>query len=310
MRRTMLGLALGLVACGAASAQSSRLLLETQQSYDSDDLRSHGYWLGAEQKLASPGRDGRWAVAAGTRRFESAQAAEDFTALRGEYLETFPARTQLHLKAQKLWGDPWSPALGSVAVTQPVGERWSAELSAERDLVDTVVAIRNQNLVDTLGASVDYRFAGDWTAVLGGNSQRLADGNRRKGRVARLVFAPEAADWFAAQLRARRIDSEFRGAGYFSPNRLEEAQLLVRVGGGVWHDRFNVSLQAGGGRQRVDGVSGDRIYSAELRARGWLTGAAGLELLAGCSNVGDLNRVSAGSGYRYCGGTLSLIRAF
>jgi hypothetical protein len=294
------------VALGGAP---DRARLELQGSEDSDDARQQAYLAELLGPLPFGGTQAQWGLGGGYRLIDDPVGREAFTRARG-FAALEPAEhTRLQARTELLDGDDWSPVLGGASLGQRFSSSWAGEISVDRELVDTVTAVRERNLVTTWAGSLDYAWSPSWTVVVGANTQDLRDGNERHGRSLRLAWAPPQADW-NLQLRLRRIDSAFRGNGYFSPRRLEDALLT-----GTWHqplagDRYLLTLRAGAGLQRIDRGDDEALYLAELRGRGWFSPHYGFEARASCSNTGGFNAGPAGDGYRYCDAVVSLIAAW
>ncbi|HEX4895807.1 MAG TPA: hypothetical protein VFV11_05695 [Solimonas sp.] len=291
-----------------AAAGGSRSYTELFYSEDNEDLSQRSWLLGHEFRPDGP-EGPRASLAAGQRRYADATRDRDFDTVRAQ-LDLQPAAgTELRTRLQPLWGWDWSPVLGSVSLAQTLGRPWRLELSAERELVDSLDGLDAHLAADTYALAVDRRLGEDWTLVAGGSYQDVDDGNQRQGRLLRLIWNPGQSAG-SLQLRARRLDSEFRSSAYFSPRRLEEALLLGQWRQPLFGGKALLSLQAGGGQQWLEGGDGEALYQGELRLRGWLDDRWGLESRVSCSNTGGFGSDAAGSGYRYCEGLLSLLRAW
>lgn len=299
-----------LIAPVVAGGYEYRVLGEVHASDDTDDQSQQGYYAGYQRALPRLGTDGSAAAWLGWRHLKSPEGDEDFSAMRFD-LETQPTDvTRIKLRLNPMFGSDWSPLLLGGSASWKPNATWYFEAFADRDLVDTVQAVRDENHLDTYGLSGDYRLGGPFTAIVSVFGQSFDDGNERLGRVFRLDYASEAWSGFGAQLRARRIDADERGIGYFSPRRLEEADLQLRYVVPLLDERWQLALRASGGRQRVDTQGGETIYGADLGLRGWFTDHYGLEARAQCSNTGSLSGDAADGSYRYCAATLNLIASW
>jgi hypothetical protein len=293
----------------AQAGAPDRVRLDVHASGDSDDARQQAYAATVLGPLPFGGEAAQWGLGAGYRHLDDPVGSEAFTRARG-YAAFAPATsTRVEARAEALYGDGWSPLIGGVNLRQQLAPRWSGEVAFDRELVDTVTAVRARNLVSTWAGSLDYLLAPAWTVAVGANIQDLKDGNERDGRSLRLVWAPPEADW-NLQLRLRRIDSAFRGVGYFSPRRLEDGLLTGTIHRPIASDRYLLSLRLGAGAQRIDSGDEEALYLAELRGRGWFDDHFGFEARASCTNSGGFNTGPAGDGYRYCEALLSLIAAW
>lgn len=302
-----------LLLCGwvgaALAGAPDRARLDLQTSEDSDRAHQQAYLAELLGPLPFGGAQAQWAVGGGYRLIDDAVGREAFTRARASVALEPSEHTRLQARTELLDGDDWSPVLGGASLGRRFSSHWSGEVSVDRELVDTVTAVRARNLVTTWAGSLDYAWSPSWTIVVAANVQDLRDSNERHGRSLRLVWAPPQAEW-NLQLRLRRIDSEFRGAGYFSPRRLEDALFTGIVHRPLAGDRYLLSLRAGAGAQRIDRGDDEALYLAEVRGRGWFTDHYGFEARATCSNSGGFNTGPAGDGYRYCEALLSLIAAW
>lgn len=308
MKHLLVGAVCFLVA-SAVYAETGRVFAETQQSGDSDDSRQQTYYAGYRGLTHGPGAENlTWEFAAGSRLLEAPIGTESFACLRTA-LKGKRNGVQGELRLNPLFGEGWTPMLGALLLSGDTG-KWHFEGAIERDLVDTVIAVRSRNLVQTYSLSADRQLTSELTLTGLLLKQNLADGNDRLGGLLRLAYSPQALEGFSTQLRARRVDGDFRGVGYFSPLRLEEYTVLFRYSRPLWQERLRLTGQFSGGAQRVDDTDTNPIYSAELRLRGFFTEHLGLESLMGLANTGGLD-ASAGDGdYRYVYGNLNLIYAW
>lgn len=308
MKHLLVG-ALSFLVASAARAETGRVFAETQQSGDSDGARQHTYYTGYRTPAQGPGADLlNWEIAAGTRLLSAPAGTESFAALRTT-LKGKRNGIQGELRLNPLFSEGWTPFLGAALLSSDSGA-WHLEASAERELVDTVTAVRARNLLHTYSVSADRLLNREFTLTGLLLKQNFDDGNDRIGGLLRLAYSPESLEGFSTQLRARRVDGDFRGVGYFSPLRLEEYTLVVRYSRPVWRQRLRLTGQVSGGAQRVDNTDTNPIYSAELRLRGFLTEHVGLESQLGMANTGGLDAGAGSSGYRYNYGNLSLIYAW
>lgn len=284
-----------------------RLVLDSMASEDSDGLRQQSFYAGAVKALPALGKDAGIGLRAGWWQLEGQGDRVEFTGVRVDHRQAL-GRGELALGLHQLFGDGWSPTLGHATVVLKPAEAWSLDAGLDRELVDTVIAARRRTTLDAWHVIADYAPAPAWLLVAGPQWQDFSDGNRRQGGLFKLVWSPAALPGFNAQLRLRRLDADFRGTGYFSPDRFEEGLLLAQYSLPVLGERLVLGAQVGAGQQRIDGAASDGIYLAELRARGWLSDTFGLEGKAQCSNTGEVVVTSAAAGYRYCQVNLSLMR--
>jgi hypothetical protein len=292
-----------------AAVAGDRLLLDTLGTEDSDGLRQHVEYVGLRHALPAQGRDAHVDLRAGYWHLAApGDLQEDFTVLRLDHERAFGA-VATTLRLQQLVSEDWSPTLGGLGASWQATPRWSLAAGADADIVDTALAAQHEIRVDTYNLSGDYRIGAAFTLAGSLLQQDFSDGNRREGGRLRIAYAPPMLEGFNAQLRLRRLDGDFRGIGYFSPDRFEDVMLQLQYGHALPGGRFNLTGIAGGGGQRIDGGATTSVFLAELRTRGWFTDQLGLEGKAGCSNSGDLNVRAASGGYRYCYANVTLLRA-
>ncbi len=303
MRRAFAAIAL--LWAGALWAADSRVFTDAQYSSDSDDQVQRIFSAGFRQDLPSL----KWETALGRRELSAPAGRESFDFARLGATVPLAKDAALVTRANWLHGGDWSPTLGSAAVHWKPAARWYVETSVERDLVDTVVAVRERVRFDTAALSVDWTPVPEVTLVAALSRSVFSDRNDRNARVVRVIYSPAPLPWINAQLRLKRADSEAVGIGYFNPRRLEEYEFLMRVAGAPFGDRWSLSLLAGAGRQRIDQGSRSTIYSIDARARGWFTDHYGMEARAACTNAGSLSGAAA-DGYRYCLASANLIAAW
>lgn len=305
----LLGLCGLCAALGVAAAERQRLYADLVVSDDSDGQEEQSAYVGWRRKLetAVPSQLG---LRGGYRHFSDEQRSEHFEALRLDYaLQPAPdLDARLHL--DQFTSDHWSPTVGGAVLSWRPGPLWYWEASAERDIIDNAASAERELSLDSYALSTDYRLAAALTLVAGGLYQDISDDNRRKGGLLRLIYEPQGLPGFSLQLRGRRVLSEFRGQGYFSPDRLEEVLALAQLSRALPGDHWVLTGSAGGGVQRVDRGDATALFRVELAARGWFSDHLGLTAKTGCSNAGGLGNGSADQGYRYCHADLSLIWAW
>lgn len=306
--RILLGI-VGLLLATAVHAETARVFLDTQLTGDSDDAHQNTYLTGYRQTPANSDGSAAWEAAAGLRILEAPAGRESFRALRGS-LQSQLGGIETRLTLNPLFGDNWSPVLGALTLNRKFGEDWYLEAAAERELVDTVIAVRARNLINSYSLSADYRLAHEWTLIGVALLQTLSDDNSRRGGQLKLSYSPDRFEGLTLQLRGKRLDSDFRGIGYFSPLQLEEYTALLRYSRPVWNERFRFSTQLAAGVQRVDAVETKPIYSGEAAVRGFLTEHWGVESKLGAANTGGLDASAADGAYHYLYGGINLFYAW
>lgn len=289
-------------------AGAARVAVDQLYVNDSDGMWQYRLLAGSEHRVDTPLTGSSAGFRAGRWRIDDSAGREDFNMLRIYYDSGDTRSWRARAGLVQLFGEG-SPTLAD-AILNWSNDRWYVEGGAQRELIDTVTAVRLHNLVDTWSISADYRIASEWTAVGALYTQSISDGNHRFGQVARLVYSPERYEGLTLQGRVRHVDSDFNGIGYFSPDRLLESMLLAGYRRPLFDDNWVAGAQAGIGRQTIDSEIHHTLYLAELSLRGWFTERLGLDGRAMCSNAGGSATGQGDSGYRYCAVNLTLIGAW
>lgn len=300
--------------CAAQLASAGRIVNENFLSDDSEDARQHAHYLGYQWRPAAFSEPDRLSFWYGQWLLDDPAGSAHFSALRATYETRLPARTTLNLRATALDSADWTTWSGALSVASELGERWRVEVSAERDLIDSVPAIRQRLTGKTYTASADFRAAADWTLVGALLLQDISDSNQRRGGVFRLIYSPSALPGLSLQTKSRLIESDFDGAGYFSPPELQEHLLLIGYATSFASDRWAASGLVGPGTQHFEdgfgGSTNQTIFYGELKLRGWFNDHFGLESRGFCTNTGGPNTGVPNDDYRYCSALLSLIGAW
>lgn len=296
-----------------ANAEVGRVTLESYATDDSDDASQFRQIVSFRHSGEQDGLMHRLSLGLGGWWFDDATGKTDFSVLDLGY-EIGRGDTSAQFRLRQLDGNGWDPTLGNALLTHRFNERWYGELFAERALVDSVPAIANELILESGGFSLDYRILPSLTLVGAVLLQSISDGNDREGGVFRLVYDVPGVSGLTLQTKSLRLDSDFDGVGYFSPEKREEHLLLVGYARPVFGKRFVVRAVAGPGRQRLENGFGDVVRNdllyGELELRGWFTDHFGLESRAVCSNTGGPNTGAPTDDYRYCSAELSLIASW
>lgn len=292
-----------------AATVHERAVLETTFSSDSDGLHERTVDAGYIYPMPSLSPKATLAGRAGYWLLNSPADHIEFGSLRLDHQSSF-GPVDITLQGRQLINSDWSPSLGSADFNFHATKKFSVDVFAESNIVDTVIAAQRHTRLNTGNLSADYELSSSVTVAGGILKQWFTDGNRRFGRSGRIIYSPAWLEGFNAQLRVRRLDSDFPGIGYFSPNRLEEALGLFQYGHALPGGHFVLTGIAGGGVQRINGATTSPLYKAEVRIRGWFTDHFGIEAKTGCTNTGGLQVSAATDNYRYCFGGLSLIDSF
>lgn len=289
-----------------SAASGARVVVENLYSDDSDNARQWRYYLGVDQPVDQPLASGTAGVRVGQWKLDDTVGTEHFTALNLRY-DTGPSRRwRSRFDITQLSGD-WSPTLGEANVSYKTSGPWYMEASAQRDIIDTVTAIRTRYSADTYSASADYALTPNLTLVGALYTQAISDGNNRVGKVARVIYSFSQIEGFNVQGRIKLVDSDFRGTGYFSPRELKEYMALTGYTRSIFGERWSVGAQAGIGVQSADDADSIDLFYGEVKIKGWFSDLIGLEAKANCSNTGGFSTGQSTTNYRYCLGSLSLI---
>lgn len=230
-----------------------------------------------------------------------------FRLVRGRIAHAFSERTKLTAATSLLDGEDWSPTLAAATVSHKPDAPLYLELSASRELIDTLVGVANRWDVVSLGGSLDVGPVAGFTLVGGYTQQSLGDGNDRSVSVVRVIHEPSFSDRWLLQARSRLLRADFDSSGFFAPRRLDEHMLLLTYRRPVLQGRWYLSVEGGGGVQTVNRGESKGIYAVDLVWRGWFNDHFGLDGRGGCMNTGGLDTRAAGGGYVYCQAALSLL---
>ena len=286
----------------ASAADAARVVVDNLYSDDSDNSQQWRYYLGVNQPLA----EGTAGIRVGQWKFDDAVGAEHFNALKLQYDTGAARRWRSRFDITQLSGN-WSPILGEANVSYKTPGPWYVEASAQRDIIDTVTAIRSRYSANTYSASADYALTQDLTLVGALYTQSISDGNNRVGKIARVIYSFPQIEGLNVQGRIKLVDSDFRGTGYFSPRKLKEYMALTGYSRSVMGGRWSIGAQVGAGVQRADDAGNIGLFSGEVKIKGWFSEFVGMEAKASCSNTGGLSTNQNSTNYRYCLGSLSLI---
>ncbi len=290
----------------ATEANAARVIMDNLYSDDSDNARQWRYYLGVDQSVDKPLAGGIAGIRLGQWRLNDAVGKEQFDALKLQY-DTGPARQwRSRVDITQLSGD-WSPTLGEVNISYKTPRPWYLEASVQRDIIDTVTAIRSRYRADTYSASVDYALTPELTLVGALYTQSISDSNNRTGKVARIIYSLPQIEGLNVQGRVKWVDSDFRGIGYFSPRKLREYMALVGYTRSILAERWSAGALVGAGMQDIDSTDSNGLFYGEVKIKGWFSELLGLEAKASCSNAGGLSTGQGSANYRYCLGTLTLI---
>lgn len=289
-----------------SSAYAYRIINDNYITSDSDNVWTRRHFIGYQQVFKN--NDGTTKVTAQLGSISVSEDNEleqlDVVRIRSEY---DIKNTHLSLRLASAAQSSWQPVLAGATLSGTPSDNWYIELFSDRELVDSIVAIRNKLLLDTYGISADYKINAEFTAVGALYKQAFTDDNRRVGRVLRLIYTPELYDGFNVQLRSKRLTAKKKGIGYFSPLVLEEYWLISALSKTLLSEKWLVKLQAGLGQQKIDSINTNNTFMTELAIRGWKTDHFGLVAKIGYTNNGSFSTSTSGSAYQYRYMNLSLI---
>ncbi|HKJ04496.1 MAG TPA: hypothetical protein VJ974_02780 [Geopsychrobacteraceae bacterium] len=289
--------------CLSVPSYAERFFTEVSGSRDSDDASSLMLFTGYRQALDGPGVELEFA--GGQRIYTEAGEREKFDSGRLLLLSTPGRNWNTILRIEFLGGDDWSPTLPAAFFSNQFNKNWYAEVSAEREPVDSVSAIRNHIRVDSYVASADYRLNNKVTLVGALISQHFSDDNQKRGGIGRIIISPAQLPGFHLQLKGRSLQADQDSPDYFSPRNLSEGLLLFGYAKAFLNDNWVIKLLGGPGLQRVepfdDEANNKAVYQAEIHMRGWFNDHVQLTSRLGCTSANDTREA-----YSYCFGKMHL----
>lgn len=227
----------------------------------------------------------------GSLKFDDKIGAETFNFIKFHAqtpvndLITFDGRFTIHES------NSWSPFVFGGSIIYMPDKKLRLEIFGDREIVDSTSAIRQKYYINTYGASVDYAFTPSLTVVGAYSAQNISDGNDRNIGILKLIYQPDAYQWFTVTLANKYLDGEFRSPFYFSPDRLLESLLIARVRTPLWNEKFLLTLRGGIGKQFVrfqDGSDTDKsAWLLEFGLKGWFSDHFGIEALCDYVNNSD-----------------------
>ncbi|MGE0351675.1 MAG: hypothetical protein AB7Q69_00430, partial [Gemmatimonadales bacterium] len=155
---------------------------------------------------------------------------------------------------------------------------------------ETAFLITGDLDLDAVDGSVDYLVRRGTTLSAGGGVAWFSDGNYRTAGI--LALNQELGRGFYAGAMGRRLSYDFKGLGYFSPDRFSVAE--ARGGYAFSNSRWNARASAGLGIQQVtrDGVTQSQ-WHIELRAGHTWGLANSVEGFAGYSTSAESSTTGA-----------------
>ena len=283
-----------------------RIINDNHFTSDSDGAKTQQHFIGYQQNLNNSNHNSSIKAQLGQILVSTNNDSERLNALKLN-TEHDISNSHLSLRLTPAWQSAWQPVLAGATLSLSPYNDWYTELFIDRELIDSVTGIRNKLLIDTAGASIDYKINPEFMAVGAYYNQLISDNNRRTGYLFRLIYTPETQTWFNIQSRSKLIDGKAQGTGYFSPLRLEEHWLITTLSTTIRNDAWAVKFQAGLGTQKVDQQENKSTLLAEIKLRGWQTDHFGLEARAGYTNNGSFSSATSVNTYHYRYIDLSLI---
>ena len=243
-------------------------------SNDSDDADLYGIYMGYRHPFENSRHSSIIGFRIGRLTLTDPIGTERFKVLELSHQSEPVEGARLDFKGRWLNGD-WSPLLYSGNLGYGPSDKWYIEMFGEREIVDSVTSVRLEYLIDTYGFSTDYAVTSELTLVGALFSQRVSDGNDRIGKIGRIIYTPRAHDWLNLQVKARIVDSEFDGIGYFSPDTLTEYYFLIGSARSFAGDDWVIRGLAGPGLQKIDEHGGESEKKSailmEVKLKGWFT---------------------------------------
>ncbi len=195
---------------------AGRIFSEVNRTYDSDNASSFELIAGYRQTPESF-KNSEFEMAGGERTYIEPGERERFSVGRLQLSSDPNQSWKMKVGTDFLNGNRWSPILPSAVFNSQLNDSWYVELSAGRQVVDSVSAIQHRLHLDSYVSSADYRVNNSWTVVGAVIYQRFSDGNRKQGGIGRIIFSPQQLPNFNLQLRGRLVQADQDSPDYFSP---------------------------------------------------------------------------------------------
>lgn len=299
------GIVLLLLLLFSTPCYSARIFTEINGTLDSEDADSLEIVAGYRQTLSSLANL-NFELAGGSLAYSEPGEEERFSVGKLGLSSSPDNDWQLQLHCRFLDGDSWSPVLPAAMIIGRPHRDWYIELSADRDPVDSISAIRKHIYVDSYVASVDYRINDRWTVVGAPIVQHFSDNNQRHGVIGRIINTPQKWPNFTLQLKGRFLQLSQDSPDYFSPERLSEGFLLFGYATPFADDNWVIKLLGGPGIQRIEPFNSQTaqnkpIYHGEITLRGWFNDHLQLVSRLGCTLADGAQET-----YNYCFGNMHL----
>ena len=162
-----------------------------------------------------------------------------------------------------------------------LAEKTAVELFANRDWVETQLALDAGTNFTFMGAALDQGLGEHVTLVGLAGTQFFSDDNRRDHGRLRLIYQPSLDLGLTLQARYRmyRSSEEDVGREYFNPKDYQESMLALG-----WRQRFagwSAGLTAGFGREKINQDPSQSTRLFELNVQSPVRGSQFLRMNAG-----------------------------
>lgn len=248
-------------------------------SQDSDDADMYSFYAGYSHPLKGQEPEPVIGFKVGLLTYRDPVGTERFRLLELTHKSAPFRKAHLDLKGRWLRSD-WSPFLYSGNFSYRPTDKWYFELFGERGIVDTVTSIQLEYFIETKGFSVDYSLTKAFTLVAALFDQDISDGNDRTGKIGKVIYTPPSHENLNFQIKARIINNDFEGNGYFSPETLSEYFFLIGFTRPFANDNWVFKSLAGPGIQKVEDFTGESERKSavlmEASLKGWFTQELGL----------------------------------
>ena len=262
-----------------------RLNSEFQFIADSDSEKQYIVGLGGEA-IYNKETDTKASLLIGTHTFRNEGTKNfEFLSLKGSTILQKDLRIEGRLSLYS--GTSWNPILFGGTLSYKPTAKVYLEASYDRELVDTLKAVKAKDWVDTSSFSVDYELMRELIVVGTYYHQHFKDHNDKDGLVGKLVYTPQKYSWLNLSGYYKRVSSEFKSRLYFSPDKNEEVVATVQIKKAIINDNYIGRLKVGFGHQWIkdSGNHTDKSLSlVEGGIKGWFNDHWGIDIYAGYTN--------------------------
>jgi hypothetical protein len=285
---------------GAADTErNNRTIAEYAFSDDTDGAHVDRYQAGYDRLF---GGDQYLGFRLGRRNYHEDIAThdEDFSEIKVVGRKNFSEQLYAEGSLSLLTGDDWSPLAFTLNSVYIPNWRWRFEGYLEREVIDSIAAIEDENMFLSAGAVADYYIDEEYLVVGGLSTQLTRDDNRRDGVMAQFVYIPKSLEGFLVKLEARYRTAKFDPPEYFFPDSHEQYFVIFRYVTGLGEEQtWLLRAEAGPGVQYINHVR-EEALKYRLSLEGPLTQDMNLTAIYGCSSDGG------SQDYEYCYASLNL----